>query len=143
MKINLYRKVNEWLLDYTPFNHWVYFNATPIISGTVAMNMIPGDRVSKEFIDGSTQRELTFSIDMVTTYDPAGTSEVNLQAVDEILMFSSWVEEKATNKDFPDFGEDCKIDKIEVLTNVPSMLIDPTNQLAKYQFQAKITYYQD
>ena len=138
--MNLYKQVNEWLLNYEPLNSWLYFNATPVILGTAALNSVPGDRVTKEFVDGSKEKQLIFAIDMITSYDADGTSDVNMDALDEVNHFSDWIEQQYTDDNFPDFGETNTITKIEVLTNVPSLLVDATSQLAKYQFQSRITY---
>lgn len=139
--MNIYEKINEWLsTTYQPLNEWLYFNATPMIVGTVAMNSVPGDRVYKRFVDGSVQRRVIFAIDMVLSYDDAGTSDVNMNAINEVNKFSEWIEEQLSLQNVPDFGKNRTIESIEVLTNVPSLLIDNTNGLAKYQFQARIEY---
>lgn len=139
--MNIYEKINEWLATtYQPLNEWLYFNATPMIVGTVAMNSVSGDRVYKKFVDGSVQRRVIFAIDMVLSYDDAGTSDVNMNAINEVNKFSEWIEEQLSLQNVPDFGKNRTIESIEVLTNVPSLLIDNTNGLAKYQFQARIEY---
>lgn len=139
--MNIYEKINEWLATtYKPLNEWLYFNATPMIVGTVAMNSVSGDRVYKRFVDGSVQRRVIFAIDMVLSYDDAGTSDVNMNAINEVNKFSEWIEEQLSLQNVPDFGNNKTIESIEVLTNVPSLLIDNTNGLAKYQFQARIEY---
>lgn len=139
--MNIYEKINEWLATtYQPLNEWLYFNATPMIVGTVAMNSVSGDRVYKRFVDGSVQRRVIFAIDMVLSYDDAGTSDVNMNAINEVNKFSEWIEEQLSLQNVPDFGNNRTIESIEVLTNVPSLLIDNTNGLAKYQFQARIEY---
>ena len=139
--MNIYEKINEWLATtYQPLNEWLYFNATPMIVGTVAMNSVSGDRVYKRFVDGSVQRRVIFAIDMVLSYDDAGTSDVNMNAINEVNKFSEWIEEQLSLQNVPDFGNNRTIDSIVVLTNVPSLLIDNTNGLAKYQFQARIEY---
>lgn len=139
--MNIYEKINEWLTTtYQPLNEWLYFNATPMIVGTVAMNSVSGDRVYKRFVDGSVQRRVIFAIDMVLSYDDAGTSDVNMNAINEVNKFSEWIEEQLSLQNVPDFGKNRTIESIEVLTNVPSLLIDNTNGLAKYQFQARIEY---
>lgn len=139
--MNVYEKINEWLATtYKPLNEWLYFNATPMIVGTVAMNSVSGDRVYKRFVDGSVQRRVIFAIDMVLSYDDAGTSDVNMNAINEVNKFSEWIEEQLSLQNVPDFGNNKTIESIEVLTNVPSLLIDNTNGLAKYQFQARIEY---
>lgn len=139
--MNIYEKINEWLATtYKPLNEWLYFNATPMIVGTVAMNSVSGDRVYKRFVDGSVQRRVIFAIDMVLSYDDAGTSDVNMNAINEVNKFSEWIEEQLSLQNVPNFGNNKTIESIEVLTNVPSLLIDNTNGLAKYQFQARIEY---
>ena len=139
--MNIYEKINEWLATtYQPLNEWLYFNATPMIVGTVAMNSVSGDRVYKRFVDGSVQRRVVFAIDMVLSYDDAGTSDVNMNAINEVNKFSQWIEEQLSLQNVPDFGKNRTIESIEVLTNVPSLLVDNTNGLAKYQFQARIEY---
>lgn len=139
--MNIYEKINEWLATtYQPLNEWLYFNATPMIVGTVAMNSVSGDRVYKRFVDGSVQRRVIFAIDMVLSYDDVGTSDVNMNAINEVNKFSEWIEEQLSLQNVPDFGKNRTIESIEVLTNVPSLLIDNTNGLAKYQFQARIEY---
>ncbi len=139
--MNVYTKINEWLTEhYKPLNNWLYFNATPMIIGTVALNTVAGDRVYKKFVTGAVQRRIIFAIDMVLSHDAAGTSEVNLQALDEVTSFSDWIEEQMKLNNVPDFGEHRTIEGIDVLTNVPSLLVDNTNGLAKYQFQVRIEY---
>ena len=97
------------------------------------------NKVTKRFIDGTKQHELLFAIDMITQYDNQGTSDINMQAMGEVNKFTEWLDTLSVDN-YPDFGDNNTILKIEVLTNVPNLLIDSTQQLAKYQFQTKITY---
>ena len=138
--MQIYKAINEWLLNYTPLNNWIYFNATPVITGTVAMNMVAGDRVTKEYIDGTKQKQCVFAIDMISEYDGSGTSDVNMDALAEVESFMNWLEIQNKASNFPDFGEECITEKVEVLTNVPQLLINEQSQLAKYQFQARVNY---
>lgn len=138
--MNLYEQISNWIIEYQPLNNWIYFNATPVNPGAVSMNSVAGDRVVRKFIDGSKQKEIIFAIVMISQYDPTGTSSVNLDAMNEVNNFSEWIDEQMVNKNFPEFKETDFIEKIEVLSNVPSMLVDTQQGLAKYQFQVKITY---
>ena len=138
--MQIYKAINEWLLNYTPLNNWIYFNATPVITGTVAMNMVAGDRVTKEYIDGAKQKQCVFAIDMISEYDGSGTSDVNMNALAEVESFMDWLEIQNKKSNFPDFGEKCITENVEVLTNVPQLLINEQSQLAKYQFQARVNY---
>ena len=143
--MNLYRQVNKWFTDvvsgYKPFlNIWLYFNATPYVVGTVTMNMVSGDRIVKEYITGTKVKQLTLAMDFVTAYDLQGTSDLNMDTIDELENFCRWVEEKNKSKEFPDFGTNNIIENIKVLSNVPTMLVDTTQGLAKYQIQIQINY---
>ena len=138
--MQIYKAINEWLLNYTPLNNWIYFNATPVITGTVAMNMVAGDRVTKEYIDGTKQKQCVFAIDMISEYDGSGTSDVNMDALAEVESFMNWLEIQNKASNFPDFGEGRITEKVEVLTNVPQLLINEQSQLAKYQFQVRVNY---
>ena len=104
--MNINEKINEWLATtYQPLNEWLYFNATPMIVGTVAMNSVSGDRVYKRFVDGSVQRRVVFAIDMVLSYDDAGTSDVNMDAINEVNKFSEWIEGQLSLQIVPNFGK--------------------------------------
>lgn len=141
--MNLYRQINKWLIDkYKPLNDWIYFNATPVTQGTVALNSVTGERVVSKDILGRKHKEITFGIDMISMYDNTGTSNTNLDAMDEVLNFSDWLD-NITADNYPDFGKTNTIEKIEVLNNVPDIFINETNSLAKYEFQARIKYVEE
>lgn len=143
--MNLYKQVNNWFMDeqigYIPFfNNWLYFNATPFIVGAVSFNSVPGDRVVKEYIEGTKVKELILAIDFVTQYDLEGTSDINMDIMEEVENFNKWVEDRNINKQFPDFGENNIVTSVVSLSDTPSMLVDSTQNLAKYQIQIKINY---
>ena len=121
-------------------NNWIYFNATPDIVGTVALNSIPGDSVVARFIDGSKKCEILFAIDMIREYDSMGTSEVNMEALDEVNNFIEWLDSQRQDENFPDFGNTNTVRDIQVLTNVPTVLVNTQDMLSKFQIQVKVTY---
>ena len=136
---NVFRQISEWLQNYTLLGSWMYFNSTPIELGTTSLNTVSGSRELKKFIDGSKDIELTFLISMVKQYD-TGTSDLNLEALDEVTNFSNWIEEQNENQEYPDLGQFKTVKSISVLSNVPSLQIDQASQLAKYTFQVRILY---
>lgn len=139
--MNLYRNINEWLIkNYEPLNKWMYFNATPIVVGTVSMNSVAGDTVTRQFVNGVKEHQIIFAIECVKTYDPDGTSEINLTAMDEVLAFTEWLAIQSKNKSYPDFGENQIVKKMEVLSNIPTVLVDTQASLMRSQFQCRITY---
>ena len=138
--MNIYAKIENWLKLYKPLNNWIYFNATPDIDGTVAMNSVAGDRVIKRFVDGSKQKEVLFAIDMISLYDNTGTSDINMKNLDEVDNFIEWLELQDKEKNYPTFNDYTIIDKLEVLNSTPTILINTQDMLSKYQFQVRISY---
>ena len=138
--MNIYAKIEDWLKLYKPLNNWIYFNATPDINGTVAMNSVAGDRVIKRFVDGSKQKEVLFAIDMISLYDNTGTSDINMKNLDEVDNFIEWLELQDKEKNYPTFNDYTIIDKLEVLNSTPTILVNTQDMLSKYQFQVRISY---
>lgn len=138
--MNIYAKIEDWLKLYKPLNNWIYFNATPDINGTVAMNSVAGDRVIKRFVDGSKQKEVLFAIDMISLYDNTGTSDINMKNLDEVDNFIEWLELQDKEKNYPTFNDYTIINKLEVLNSTPTILINTQDMLSKYQFQVRISY---
>ena len=138
--MNIYAKIEDWLKLYKPLNNWIYFNATPDIDGTVAMNSVAGDRVIKRFVDGSKQKEVLFAIDMISLYDNTGTSDINMKNLDEVYNFIEWLELQDKEKNYPTFNDYTIINKLEVLNSTPTILINTQDMLSKYQFQVRISY---
>ena len=138
--MNIYAKIENWLKLYKPLNNWIYFNATPDINGTVAMNSVAGDRVIKRFVDGSKQKEVLFAIDMISLYDNTGTSDINMKNLDEVDNFIEWLELQDKEKNYPTFNDYTIINKLEVLNSTPTILINTQDMLSKYQFQVRISY---
>lgn len=138
--MNIYAKIENWLKLYKPLNNWIYFNATPDINGTVAMNSVAGDRVIKRFVDGSKQKEVLFAIDMISLYDNTGTSDINMKNLDEVDNFIEWLELQDKEKNYPTFNDYTTVNKLEVLNSTPTILINTQDMLSKYQFQVRISY---
>lgn len=138
--MNIYAKIENWLKLYKPLNNWIYFNATPDIDGTVAMNSVAGDRVIKRFVDGSKQKEVLFAIDMISLYDNTGTSDINMKNLDEVDNFIEWLELQDKKKNYPTFNDYTIINKLEVLNSTPTILVNTQDMLSKYQFQVRISY---
>ena len=52
-----------------------------------------------------------------------------------------WLDEQNRQKIFPDFGEDCEVEKIENLQNMPNLAgINAEESLARYMLQGRILY---
>lgn len=134
-----YKEITDWLKEYTPLHTWIYFNVNPAEADNLTVNSIQNERELETFIDSSRTVEFMFAIALAKEFD-TGTSDNNLEAVEEFEQIADWVEEQNRLKNFPDFGNNIIIDAVEVLETTPSVSVDNQNQIAKYQGQFKITY---
>ena len=79
---------------------------------------------------------------MTKSYSPYG-DDVNLQAMTFAQGLIDWVEEKNRKKEYPEFPENCRVRKMEVLQNMPNLAGVNMEQLtARYMFQCRVTYYE-
>lgn len=137
--VNKYEKLAEWLKEYSPTYSWIYFNVTLSEVNNLTVNSVQNERELTQFINGDREVEFLFALDLVKEYD-TGTSSINLEANEEFEKIADWIEEQNKVKNFPDFGSNIIIEKVEVLETVPSVTIDTQAGMAKYQGQFKITY---
>ena len=136
--MNLFKIINEWLKLYQPIGSWLYFNSTPVELGTTSMNTLPSSQ-TKQFVDGSKNVVLLFTIRMVKSYDE-GTSDINMEALDESCQFTNWIKEQNDSLNYPEFGDKMYVKEIKVLSTVPSLAVNQTAQLAQYSFNARLVY---
>lgn len=130
--------IRDYLNRYPQLYTWLYFN-TVVESPDNTSMLTDSDNVLQKYIDGSKDREYLFSVAMVKEYD-TGTSDINMQALNETQSFIEWVQSNNENNVFPDFGEKCGIDEVEVLTEVPNLAIDPEKNVARYLISMRIPY---
>ena len=141
MLINKYNAITEWLSTYPSIYEWVYFNASQMVPNNTSVNSVSSERKIEQFIDGSYMSELYFSITMIKGYD-VETSTTNLDAMNEIENLMAWVDND-DNMSYLNFGEDVNILDLDVVELTPTITVDKEQNLAKYQFRAKITYIQN
>ena len=111
-------------------------------------------RINEPFIDGSVRKRYTFTIidyksivyNAIVTRTINETSvpvSENLDNAFEVQQVADWVTEQADLRNFPDFGSDCVIDDMVVVTDQPNMNgVDRavTPALAKYSISIRIDY---
>ena len=111
-------------------------------------------RINQSFVDGSVKRRYTFTIidyksiayNAVVTRTVNETSTTvseNLDNAFEVQQVSDWVTEQSILRNYPDFGSDCVIDDMLVVTDQPNVNgVDKavTPALAKYSISIRIEY---
>lgn len=106
------------------------------------------------YIDGSVLKRYTFTVvdfksvayNALITITEGTTEERTNESVEEYLDVQGiidWVDEQAEARNFPDFGADCDVQEMRVLTDNPNLNgVDTGTKpaLAKYSFSIQIDY---
>lgn len=117
------------------------FNFSPEDTGTAAIVPQYTDRNVREYVNGDVQREYGFAFIIVRPYSTEPIDILNLEAMDLGQAFMDWIEEQDQAGSYPDFGEDCEIETMEVLQNMPNLAaVNAEEGIARYMIQGRIVY---
>ena len=146
---------NKAVVDYLltcPYikDNPLFYNFGKEESDNAQMITLANDaKLNTTYIDGSVQRRYTFT---VIVYKPIayrailnreGVTDENIDNAFEAQQVIDWVDTQNESRNFPNFGSDCKIDKIMAVTDQPNLNgVDraTTPALAKYSISIKIEY---
>ena len=111
--------------------------------------------LNKTYIDGSVLRRYEFTL-LITksitdlamvkpdlTNEDAWLSNENIEDIADIQALMDWVNEQDDVRNYPNFGQDCVVEKIHTLTNTPTLegvQTDVTPALAMYTMTIGIDY---
>lgn len=130
--------VVEWAKGWPDLNGYIKLNAITSESGDASIDTVYNESKVQEFIDGRALREYTFALVMMADWSD-GFDATNAEANRLSESWIDWVDSQ-----FPDNVPDwpgASFQAIESVYNVPSLAaVYQDESLAKYMFQAKITY---
>lgn len=116
------------------------FNFSPESNDSISLITNYSDKVVKEFITGKVQKQYGFTIIIVKSYS-SDEDDLNIEAMNFAQEFMDWIDTQNKKKEFPDFGENCTIEKIENIQNMPNLAgVNEKESLARYMIQARILY---
>lgn len=116
------------------------FNFSPESNDSISLITNYSDKVVKKFITGKVQKQYGFTIIIVKSYS-SDEDDLNIEAMNFSQEFMDWIDTQNKKKEFPDFGENCTIEKIENLQNMPNLAgVSEKESLARYMIQARILY---
>lgn len=116
------------------------FNFSPESPESISLITNYSDKIRKRYITGDCEKEYGFSIIIVKPYS-SDQDDLNLEAMNFAQAFMDWLEVQNEEKNYPDFGENCTVEKIENLQNMPNLSgVNCEEGLARYMIQAKIIY---
>ena len=117
------------------------FNYSPETADSVAIIPQYSDRNIREYINGDKQRQYSFAFVIVRVYSTEPVDLLNMEAMELGESFMEWVEEQDKNGNYPDFGENCKVEKMEILQDMPNLAtVNAEEGLARYMIQGRILY---
>lgn len=129
--------LQKWLKGWDGIGDYLKLNAAVHDAGEAAVNIVYNDHVLRRYIDGSTERDYTFELLLVTDWS-AGFDTINAEALNLGARWLDWVERQYPVNVPEGFGS---VTAIEPLYNTPSLKsVDEDGQTAVYSFQARITY---
>lgn len=103
--------------------------------------------LQKPYIDGSVAKRYTFNIDSFKSvaYNPIvqGESDENVEDFSDVTEIANWVNAQGEISNYPDFGSDCIIEKMETITDKPAFIgVDNSTNppVAIYRVTIQIDY---
>lgn len=127
-----------------------YFNFAEGEDNTKQLIVLGNDKsVTKPYIDGSVLRKYTLtiidyrSVAYQALVNVTGYSNENVDEFNNVQSLIDWVEEQDEAQNYPDFGTDCVVEKVESLSDTPKLNgVDhsTTPNLAKYSISIQVTY---
>jgi len=128
----------------------LYFNFSEAKDNNKQIVTTANDKaIQKPFIDGAVLKQFTFtiidykSIAYRAVAKEIGYPDENVEEMAEVQSIIDWVEEQADSRNYPNFGTECEIESMEVLTDNPNLNGTDTSvtpALAKYSLSIQIKY---
>ena len=99
-------------------------------------------KIRKKDLRVGAEKEYGFTI-VITQHFSDSTDDLNLEAMNFAQGFMDWVDDQDRKKSYPDFGDNCRVKKIENLQNMPSLAtVDWENMIAQYMLQCRVIYFE-
>lgn len=127
----------SWLMACPAISDYVTFNAIEEMTGETGIQTISNAAWARRFLRGGGQQYLDFAVVQIKPHD-MGTSDVNFRQMLDVESVMEWVIKQSKNKNFPDFGENTSVLRIEPLENIPNLAaVSEDGGRAKYMFQVR------
>jgi hypothetical protein len=127
------------LTDCPESDSYIFFNVIPVEVDATAVTTVPNLRSTQEFMDGSVEVTELFNINLVKEYDPAGTSDINLLALQAFENITTWIEEKSNKGELPNVIG-ITINSIQPSYTVPDIYLNEDTGNVRYEGRYEINY---
>ncbi|MCL2311165.1 MAG: hypothetical protein FWC41_01560 [Firmicutes bacterium] len=128
----------NWLKTNPLLTDTLKFDFLGADNNSCSISPIPEDTTIKTYIDGTKVKQYSFALQSSFSVSE-NTDMINIENMKVLRSWQDWLSEQNGIKNFPDFGENCEIYKLEVLSN-PQMSQFFENGIATYQFFLRLEY---
>lgn len=123
-------------------DEYATLNAQVAKAGGLSISSGYGDATTSDYLDGSSDRRFTFSVNVIAPWSP-GHDSLNADAMAAASGWMDWVNAQYP-ANVPDLGAGCEVTGVRALYDVPALAqVLPSGDLAQYTFQAAIYYHQE
>lgn len=126
----------DWVKTWEKLDDLIKLNSILTKEGDAALNVVYSNKDGKPYVDGTAQRKFTFALQMMLPWSD-GHDPTNLEAEKLVTEWLDWVDAQYPTN-IPDW--DAEIDNIEALWDSPSINVFQDESIARYTFNAYITY---
>lgn len=137
--MNIYDELTTWLKNCPDTDSYIFFNVIPVEIGVTALTTVPNTRSVQDFTDGSSEVTELFNINLVKEYDPSGTSDINILALDAFENVTSWIKEQNINNNLP-IIDGITVNYIQPSYTVPDIYLNEDTGNVRYEGRYEINY---
>ena len=132
------KAVYEWIKECPAFKK-LFFNFGTAKEGEANFIPIPTDSTVKTDIFGNETKYYDFAISSFGMVDDTSFEGIdNMADMASLQSLTEWITAQNRERNFPDFGAICFIEKISVVQNIPASL--RMQDISKYLSQYRIVY---
>lgn len=137
--MNIYDELTTWLKNCPDTDSYIFFNVIPVEIGVTALTTVPNTRSVQDFTDGSSEVTELFNINLVKEYDPSGTSDINILALNAFENVTSWIKEQNINNNLP-IIDGITVNYIQPSYTVPDIYLNEDTGNVRYEGRYEINY---
>lgn len=141
--MNKYQSVMDFIKTYPKVGSNTYFNfidATNTDGNTSLITSGYGTLI-KKYVDGPCLKKFQCEIRQVKPLSCYSNTSENIEHMQVVQDFLDWINEQGKNKNYPNFGDKCKIEDMKTPDGVDSPMITGVSEgSALYAFPFEITY---
>lgn len=137
--MNIYDELTTWLKNCPDTDSYIFFNVIPVEVGVTSLTTVPNTRSVQDFTDGSSEVTELFNINLVKEYDPSGTSDINILALDAFENVTSWIKEQNINNNLP-IIDGITVNYIQPSYTVPDIYLNEDTGNVRYEGRYEINY---